>query len=217
MSLMQLDIRAVVSPMFDENAYVVGSNDAGECFIVDPSFNTLEIVSILEDTGWRPLAILNTHGHLDHIVGNDDLKRRFPDVPIVIGRNDAALLTDPELNLSASYGFPMTSPPADRLLDDGETLSLLGLDWHVREIPGHSPGHVAFICQIVAPAVVFGGDVLFQGSIGRTDFPGGSLETLLAGIHKHLYTLPDLTIVFPGHGASTTIGEEKRTNPFTLQ
>lgn len=213
---MRLDIRCVVSPMFDENAYIVGSKETEECVIVDPSFNTLEIVSILEETGWRLAAILNTHGHLDHIVGNADLKRRFPDSPLLIGKNDADLLTDAELNMSAGYGFPMTSPPADRLLEDGESLSLLGLDWHVHEIPGHSPGHVVFICENIDPVVVFGGDVLFQGSIGRTDFPGGSLKTLLAGIRKHLYVLPDSAVVFPGHGPSTTVGVEKRTNPFTL-
>ena len=212
---MPLDIRRVVSPMFDENAYVVGRKEGDECFIVDPSFNTKSIFSILETTGWKPAAILNTHGHLDHIIGNHDLKQRFPDVPIVIGRGDADMLTDAELNLSASYGLPMTSPPADRLLDHGESLSFLKLNWNVAEIPGHSPGHVVFICTDVEPALVFGGDVLFQGGIGRTDFPGGSLETLLAGIHRHLYTLPDSTIVFPGHGPSTTVGAEKKTNPFT--
>jgi hydroxyacylglutathione hydrolase len=210
---MRLDVRRVVSPMFDENAYVVGKD--GECFIVDPSFNTQEIVSILNSTGWKPAAILNTHGHLDHIIGNGPLKERLPDVPLLIGKGDAAMLTDAELNLSASYGFPMTSPPADRLLDDGESLSLLGLNWRVAEIPGHSPGHVVFICDDIEPSIVFGGDVLFQGSIGRTDFPGGSLETLLAGIGKHLYTLDDSTLVYPGHGPKTTVGVEKRTNPFT--
>lgn len=212
---MKLDVRRVVSPMFDENAYVVGAEGSDECFIVDPSFNTREVFSILQSTGWKPAAILNTHGHLDHIVGNGPLKEKFPSVPIVVGRGDAKLLTDPELNMSAGYGFPMVSPPADRLLDDGESLTFAGLRWNVREIPGHSPGHVVFICNEVDPVVVLGGDVLFQGSIGRTDFPGGSLKTLLAGIRKHLYTLPDSTIVFPGHGSETTIGVEKRSNPFT--
>jgi glyoxylase-like metal-dependent hydrolase (beta-lactamase superfamily II) len=212
---MKLDVRRVVSPMFDQNAYVVGVEVGDECFIVDPGFNTRDLIANIQDAGWRLAAILNTHGHLDHIVGNAVMKDRFPDAPILIGRNDAALLTDAELNLSASYGYPMTSPPADRLLDADETLTLAGLRLKVREIPGHSPGHVVFVCEDLDPVVVFGGDVLFSGSIGRTDFPGGSLETLLNGIDRHLYSLPDSTIVYPGHGPATTVGVEKRTNPFT--
>lgn len=212
---MKPDVRRVVSPMFDQNAYVVGVEGGDECFVVDPGFNTRDLFAILRETGWRLTAILNTHGHLDHIVGNAVMKDRFQGVPIIIGRGDAPLLSDPELNMSASYGYPMTSPPADRLLDADETLTLAGLHWKVREIPGHSPGHVVFICEDVDPVVVFGGDVLFSGSIGRTDFPGGSLEKLLEGIDEHLYSLPDTTIVYPGHGPATTVGVEKETNPFT--
>jgi hydroxyacylglutathione hydrolase len=202
--------------MFDQNAYVVGAAGGEDCFIVDPSFNFQGLFQVLKETGWRPTAILNTHGHLDHIVGNAPLKERFPDVPLLIGRGDADLLTDPELNLSAGYGFPMTSPRADRVLEPGEDLRLAGVKWEVREIPGHSPGHVVFVATDLKPPVVFGGDVLFQGSIGRTDFPGGSLRTLLSGIRQHLYTLPDAAVVYPGHGADTTIGDEKATNPFTM-
>jgi hydroxyacylglutathione hydrolase len=212
---MKLDVRRVVSPMFDENAYVVGFEGSDECFVVDPSFNVAEVFAILESNGRRLAAILNTHGHLDHVVGNGPLKDRFPNVPLMIGRGDAAMLTDAELNLSAGYGLPMTSPPADRLLDHGEVLTLAGLRWEVRTIPGHSPGHVVFVAVDLEPAVVFGGDVLFQGSIGRTDFSGGSMETLLQGINEHLYTLPDSAVVYPGHGPKTTVGVEKRTNPFT--
>jgi len=212
---MKLDVRRVVSPMFDENAYVVGREGSDECFVVDPSFNTEEVFAVVKGWGRKLAAILNTHGHLDHVAGNEAMKERFPDAPIMIGRGDAALLEDPELNLSAGYGFPMTSPPADRLLDHGEVLELAGLRWEVREIPGHSPGHVVFVAVDLEPVVVLGGDVLFQGSIGRTDFPGGSLETLLSGIREHLYTLPDSTIVLPGHGPRTTVGAEKRSNPFT--
>ncbi len=107
----------------------------------------------------------------------------------------------------------MTSPAADRLVDDGERLELAGLSFEVREIPGHSPGSVVFVFDGVRPAVVLGGDVLFAGSIGRTDL-GGDFPRLASGIRSKLYSLPDDTIVWPGHGPSTTVGAERRSNPF---
>ena len=107
----------------------------------------------------------------------------------------------------------MTSPPADRLVEDGERLELAGLSFEVREIPGHSPGSVVFVCDQFEPAFVFGGDVLFSGSVGRTDL-GGDGPQLLAGIRTKLLTLPDGTMVLPGHGPITTIGTERRSNPF---
>jgi glyoxylase-like metal-dependent hydrolase (beta-lactamase superfamily II) len=123
------------------------------------------------------------------------------------------LLTDPEANLSAPFGMPLTSPPADRLVADGERLELAGLSFEVREIPGHSPGSVVFVCDQFAPPFVFGGDVLFAGSIGRTDL-GGNGPQLLAGIRAKLFDLPDATRILPGHGPVTTVGVERRTNPF---
>ena len=106
------------------------------------------------------------------------------------------------------------SPPADRLLDDDERFELAGFTIDVFEIPGHSSGHVVFVLRRRTPAVVFAGDVLFRESIGRTDFPDGDFSALAAGIRHRLYTLPDDTIVFPGHGPPTTVGHEKRHNPF---
>jgi glyoxylase-like metal-dependent hydrolase (beta-lactamase superfamily II) len=117
-------------------------------------------------------------------------------------------------NLSGLFGLPITSPPADRLLDDGESFSVAGLAFTVREIPGHSSGHVVFLMESCTPPVVFGGDVLFQEGIGRTDFPDGDFAALAAGIRGKLYPLPDGTIVFPGHGPETTVGHERRHNPF---
>ena len=140
--------------------------------------------------------------------------RRWPDCPIVIGAGDAAKLTDPAQNLSADYGMPITSPPADRLVQEGETIDYAGLRLEVREIPGHSSGHVVYVWHENDPVMVFGGDVLFSGSIGRTDFPDGSFEQLARGIHEKLFTLPDSTIILPGHGPRTTIGIEKQSNPF---
>jgi len=141
------------------------------------------------------------------------MKQAFPEAPLIIGRNEAALLSDPEANLSAPFGQPLTSPEADRLVADGECLQAAGFQFEVREIPGHSPGSVVFVCEEFHPPFVFGGDVLFAGSIGRTDL-GGSLPQLLGGIRSKLFPLPDATVVYPGHGPATTIGAEKRTNPF---
>jgi glyoxylase-like metal-dependent hydrolase (beta-lactamase superfamily II) len=124
------------------------------------------------------------------------------------------MLTDPKLNLSAQFGLPYATGPADILLDDGQTYAAAGLEFEARTIPGHSGGHVVLVVRDVEPMVVFGGDVLFNGSIGRTDFPGGSFERLADGIRTKLYTLPDDTLVYPGHGPPTTVGREKRSNPF---
>jgi glyoxylase-like metal-dependent hydrolase (beta-lactamase superfamily II) len=138
------------------------------------------------------------------------MKQAFPSAPLVIGEHEAAMLTDPALNLSAAFGEPLVSPPADRTVKDGEKIEYAGIELEVRHIPGHSPGHVVY----VGPWMVLGGDVLFQGAIGRFDFPGGSFADLANGIRSKLYTLPAETVVYPGHGPATTIGEEAATNPF---
>jgi hydroxyacylglutathione hydrolase len=204
----------IESQPFAENSYVVFREGDQECLVIDPGFEPEAIVSWIESRNLEPVAILVTHGHSDHIAGNAALRERWPSLPILIGRGDAPKLTDPTGNLSGPFGLPLVSPPADRLLDDGEAFELSGLRLVAHEIPGHSSGHVVFRLEGCQPPLVFGGDVLFQGSIGRTDFPDGDFAALERGIRRHLYTLPDETIVFPGHGEPTTIGHEKRHNPF---
>ncbi len=199
---------------FGENTYVVFRTGLADCVVVDPGFEPAAIVAAIDARGLEPRAILLTHGHSDHIAGNAALRERWPSLPILIGRLDAPKLTDPELNLSAPFGLPFTSPPADRLLDDGEVLEVAGLALEVRLIPGHSRGHVVFIVRDCRPSVVLGGDVLFQGSVGRSDFPDGDPAALAAGIRGRLYTLPDDTLVLPGHGPPTTVGHERLHNPF---
>jgi glyoxylase-like metal-dependent hydrolase (beta-lactamase superfamily II) len=211
---MALNIRIIESQPYAENTYVVWLPGRTDALVVDPGFEPGAIGDVLEEEGLTPAAILNTHGHVDHIAGNAAMKRLYPDAPLVIGAGDADLLNDPMKNLSAFSGEPVLSPPADRLVHEGEILQLAGLDLEVFEIPGHSPGHVVFVVRENGGVTVFGGDVLFAGSIGRTDFPGGSLPRLLAGIRAKLWNLPDATRVFPGHGPVTTVGEEKRSNPF---
>lgn len=210
-----LVIECVVSQPFAENSYIVHRAGDSRCLIIDPGFEPDPILDYIERNGLEPEMILNTHGHVDHIAGNAAMKDRFPNAPLMIGAGDAPMLTDADLNLSSMMGIRIEGPPADMTLREGQTLDALGIPWRIREIPGHSSGHIVYLWNEGAPPIVFGGDVLFQGSIGRTDFPGGDLETLLAGIESKLYCLSDSTIVYSGHGPPTTIGRERASNPFT--
>jgi glyoxylase-like metal-dependent hydrolase (beta-lactamase superfamily II) len=209
-----IEIHTVVSEPFAENSYIVWRGGSREALVIDPGFEPEPILEFLADRGLACAAIVNTHGHVDHIAGNAPLKRAFPAAPILIGPGDAAMLTDAALNLSAGYGIPIVSPPADRLVREGDRLELAGLALDVFDVPGHSPGHVVYLIRETEPCTVLGGDVLFRGSVGRTDFPGGSFETLRAGIERVLWPLPPDTVVYPGHGPTTTTGHEQRTNPF---
>lgn len=210
---MSLVVHTVESAPFAENTYIAHRPGRTDAIVFDPGFEPDPILEYLAKHALTPAAILNTHGHVDHIAGNAAMKESFSDVPLVIGHGDAAMLTDAWLNMSGQFGIPITSPPADRTLREGELYEAAGMKLEVLEIPGHSPGHIVFVLRD-DPVHVFGGDVLFAGSIGRTDFPGGDLQQLLGGIRAKLWPLPNNTIVYPGHGPTTTIGEEKRSNPF---
>jgi hydroxyacylglutathione hydrolase len=200
--------------MFAQNCYLVCLPGRADCVVIDPGLEPSRILSVMGDAGLEPAAILCTHGHADHIAGNASLKKAFPEVPLIIGEGDAEKLVDPELNLSALFSAPLVSPPADRLVGEGDTVEAAGMTFQVLETPGHSSGHVVFLFQGQEPWVLFGGDVLFQGSVGRTDFPDGNTKQLLDSIRDKLFTLPPKTEVYPGHGEPTTIGEEMETNPY---
>ena len=204
----------MVSEFFQENAFIAWLEGSSECIVFDPGFDHPAIIDKIRELGLTPAAILNTHAHGDHIAGNAPLKAQWPDAPLVIGDKEAFKLTDPVSNLSRNFGYDLLSPPADEVVREGDVYSAAGLDLEVYEIPGHSIGHVVFVWKGGSQFVVFGGDVLFQGSIGRTDFPDGSFENLAAGIREKLYVLPDNTLVLPGHGPATTVGYEKLHNGF---
>jgi glyoxylase-like metal-dependent hydrolase (beta-lactamase superfamily II) len=210
----ELLLGKVISAPFDENTYIAHLAGRDDCIVFDPGFDPDSIVEYLEKRGLTPAAILCTHGHSDHIAGNGAMKDRWPKTPLVIGVGDASKLTDPEGNLSAAFGVALLSPPADRTVDEPDRFEAAGLELEVLATPGHSSGHVVFLCRQVEPWHVFGGDVLFRGSVGRTDFSDGDFDSLRASIHDKLFTLPDDTIVLPGHGPATTIGREKQSNPF---
>jgi hydroxyacylglutathione hydrolase len=215
LSVSDYSIETIVSEDFGQNAYVLWKRDRTDAVAVDPGFETDAILRLLHDLHRELAAILNTHGHVDHIAGNRTLKLAFPHAPLIIGRHEAELLLDPRRNLSGPFGVPVSSPPADQLVDDGERVEVAGFEFLVREIPGHSPGSVVYLSQAVDPPFVLGGDVLFAGSIGRTDL-GGDYALLMTGILEKLMSLPGETIVYSGHGPATTIDIERRTNPFVL-
>jgi hydroxyacylglutathione hydrolase len=210
----KLVLATIVSSPFEENTYVARIEGRNDCLVIDPGLEPWKIVEHLESARLEPAAILNTHGHSDHIGGNAVLKQRWPHCPLVIGRDEAAKLTDARLNLSAMFGIPIVSPPADVTVDDGEVYAAAGFRLVVRAIPGHSIGHVVYVWEDNDPPVVFVGDVIFAGSVGRTDFPDGDFEQLASGIHAKLFGLPKETLLLPGHGPATTVGEEQQSNPY---
>ncbi|MDA7951199.1 MAG: MBL fold metallo-hydrolase [Pirellulaceae bacterium] len=214
MELSGLAIKTVVSSLFDQNAYVVAAEGSSECLIIDPGFDFQKAIDQIVESKWQPVAILNTHGHSDHIAGNEPLKRLWPEIPLFIGEKDAHKLTDPQLNLSAQFGLNLISPPADKTLKEGETVDFGGISLKIFETPGHSPGHIIFVWEGPQKTAIFGGDVLFHRSIGRTDFADGNHQDLLDSIRNKLFCYPDETVVFSGHGPTTTIGDEKKYNPF---
>lgn len=192
------------------NCYIVTHQKEPAALVIDPGDDAEHLLTALE--GRRVEAILLTHAHYDHI-GALEQVRQATGAPVYIHRDEAAWLTDPLLNGSLSPwapGGPVRCSPADHLLEHGDTVEFAGVQLRVAHTPGHSPGGVSYI----GPGFAFTGDALFRGSIGRTDLPGGDHQQLIAAIRDHLLTLPDATVILPGHGPASTVGDERRTNPF---
>ncbi len=203
-------IRSAPLGGYQTNCYTVQSG--GHLWVVDAGYEPAPLLKLIEESGLSPEAIVLTHAHSDHIAGIREVLSRYPGVPIWIAAEEEQWLADPDLNLSAFLGLGVTAPAPSRLLSEGEVLKLGDSSWRVLHTPGHSPGSLTFVCDKASVALV--GDALFAGSIGRTDFPGSSHAQLVESIQKKLYSLPDEMRVLPGHGPETTIGREKRSNPF---
>lgn len=198
---------------FQTNCYVLRTGDSAmQCLIVDTGLEAGELVDFLTEHKLTPVAVILTHGHIDHIAGLVELRKRFSQIKVYIHRLDADMLTNPRSNLSAMAGCFFRIPSADVLLEDGDTIEQAGLKLQVLLTPGHTPGGICLYSK--ADGVVFVGDTLFAGSVGRTDFPGGSMTQLIHSIKQKLLPLPDQAIVYPGHGPITTIGTERSSNPF---
>ena len=201
-----MEIKTLVLGDISVNCYLVSTEKAA--VVIDPGYRSTEILEFLENAQNKERMILLTHAHFDHIGFADELAA-ITDSKIAIGEKDAPALEDNLLNLSALFGAPLSIFNADILLTDNQEFSVGDLTFKVIHTPGHTVGGVCYLCG----DILFSGDTLFAGSIGRTDFPGGSFETLKNSIRK-IYTLPDDTLLLSGHGAQTTVLNEKRYNPF---
>ena len=201
-------IKKFVVGELETNCYIFAALDDKEAALIDPGSDGDDIIiPELERNNLKLKCIINTHGHGDHISSNGKFK-----APIYIHKLDADFLRNPGLNLSAAFGFAIKSPPANRLLEEGDLIEIGNFKLKVIHTPGHTPGSISLFTD----GVVFTGDTLFMGGVGRTDFPYGSREQLLNSIKYKLLTLDEKTVIYPGHGSSSTIGREKRENYFIV-
>ncbi len=197
------------------NCYVAFDPASGRAVIIDPGAEAARIAAAVEEAGLTPELVFLTHGHYDHIGAVEELRDRFG-IPLAAHREEISLLGQPTLNLSWFFNEAVRLREPEIVLEHGSRVKCGALEGTALWIPGHSPGGAALYFPDLDGGAVFTGDALFAGSVGRTDFPGGSMETLLKGIREHLLVLPPETKVYPGHGPATTIGEEAASNPYLV-
>ncbi len=213
-----MKINCLVLGSFETNCYILReSESASDCLIIDTGLDADELVDFLRQHKLNPVAVVLTHGHIDHISGLAQLRKNFPDIKVYVHKRDAYMLTDRQSNLSFLAGITPAagdSPRADFTLEEGNLIEQAGIKLEVLHTPGHTPGGVCLYAK--KEQIVFVGDTLFADSIGRTDIPGGSTAQLIKSIKQKLLALPDETVVYPGHGPQTTIGRERTHNQFLL-
>ena len=201
-------IRLIVGPL-QVNCFILADEKTRDAVVIDPGDDAADILKIIKDKDLRVKYIVNTHGHFDHIGANEAIKEATG-AQLLIHEGDAPVLASAGRHSRAFGMDPVSSPPADRYVRHGDVITAGEISRRVLHTPGHSPGGICLLEE----GMVFTGDALFAGSIGRTDLPGGDLMTLLDSIRTNLMNLPDDTRVFSGHGPASTIGDERRENPF---
>ena len=203
-------IECLVLGMVSTSTWLIQNKETKEVLIIDPADNASAIVRKVEQMGGVPKAVLLTHGHFDHIMAADDLRDAY-DIPIYAYADEKMVLTNARINLSGSWASPYTLD-VDCVVRDNDSMQLAGFDIQVLHTPGHTLGSCCY--YIKEEGVLFSGDTLFAGSIGRTDFPTSNMGHMRASLRRLLTNLPGETVVYPGHGEETTIAYEKRYNPF---
>ena len=199
----------VVVGALETNCYLVYCEETRACAVIDPGAEHGKIVAAIADLELKPVVVLNTHGHVDHVGANADIVEKYA-VPLAMHAADAGMLqVSDHIELSLLLGA-RNSPPPDRLLAEGDEIEVGRASLRVIHIPGHSPGSVGFL----QGGVLFSGDTIFCGGVGRTDLSGGSWKELESSIRDRILTLPGETVVLPGHGPRTTVGQERDSNPF---
>jgi len=195
--------------IFQVNNYLIYSPKTREAILIDSCEEVDPILDTIREENLKLIYLINTHGHGDHILGNKKILEAT-EAQLLIHPLDAPYLSDPQLNLSGMFGFPYTSPPADRLVEEGDVIQISDISLSVLHTPGHTPGHIS----LTDGKVAFVGDVIFREGIGRTDFPNGDYDQLIETIRTKIYTLPDSTVLYNGHGPETTVAHEREHNPF---
>ena len=196
---------------FQTNCYTIADSDSREAVIIDPADRGDFLVNMYKNQNLKPVAVLLTHGHIDHIGALAELRTAYPDIRVYAGVEEKAVLGNAQANLSAMFGEALTVE-ADSYVSDGEVIRLLGRDIRCIWVPGHTVGGTCY--YIAEDKILFSGDTLFAGSVGRSDFPTGDEKALLSNIEEKLFTLPEEVVVYPGHNGKTTIRRGKAGNPF---